>query len=162
MRKCTSNLLITSKTIHTAPVLESMGSSLCWTCIKTSSQTSFVVRGFQTGQSTLEVSIGASRQCIVRVSFPAAKGFPYPIEDPYKMDPTTGYPTPEVYIHASVHCMKCIIYCHRTVPSMDGQTTSSLRHRQQLIRTCTTTQTVALIYTMHQFKLHVLTRLWVR
>ena len=29
--------------------------------------------------------------------FSDAKGFPYPVDEPYKVDPTTGYPTPEVH-----------------------------------------------------------------
>ena len=34
--------------------------------------------------------------------FSDAKGFPFPVDEPYKVDPTTGYPTPEVmytYVH---------------------------------------------------------------
>ena len=36
-------------------VLESMESTLCWTCIKTCYPTSFVEKEFLTGQLTLEV-----------------------------------------------------------------------------------------------------------
>ena len=33
--------------------------------------------------------------------FSDAEGFPYPVDQPYKVDPATGYPTPEVkfYLH---------------------------------------------------------------
>ena len=83
-------------------MLGAMGSTHCWTCTKMSSRTSFVGRGSQTGLSTLEVSYGKKRVPVkptYAYLFSDAKGFPYPVDEPYKVDPTTGYPTPEVYTY---------------------------------------------------------------
>lgn len=73
-----------------------------------------------------------------------ARGFPWPVDEPYKLDPATGYPTPQVNSinHLEPHIlssqcfyvtMECF-YMYRTVQSTDGQTTSSLRQQEWLIR----------------------------
>lgn len=74
-----------------------MGSTLCWTCIKMSSQTNSVEKESLTGQWTQEVSYNILKFDVVCNPIVVdAKGFPYPLDEPYKVDPDTGYPTPEV------------------------------------------------------------------
>ena len=73
-----------------------------------SCQESSVVKVFRTGQLTLAVSwyIAALLHCSVFITLAmyllfhcvnaASRGFPWPLDDPYKVDPATGYPTDAV------------------------------------------------------------------